>query len=110
MSPNYQTSVSPQYQNSSNPSPQLQIQSPPINQNSSSPKTWAPVQSPVLTPTQPPNFQQSPTICQPAPYLSPPLQLARPTGLLTLRKEAPVHQKPAPVFASQPATATLGGK
>ncbi|XP_044727141.1 pollen-specific leucine-rich repeat extensin-like protein 2 isoform X2 [Chrysoperla carnea] len=110
--PQYQaTPISPPQQYNS-PSPQLKLnlQQP---QNNTSSKGWSHVPSPVATSPQP-SFQspqpfQAPVQPQ---YQSPPPQFYQPaphSGLLTLRKEPPIHQAPSPVFISQPATTNFQG-
>lgn len=61
--------------------------------------------SPQPYSTQP---QFSPSLSEPA-YPAP-QKFEPPPSTITLRQQQPVHQKPPPVFASQPATASYKGK
>ncbi|XP_075971787.1 uncharacterized protein LOC142973709 isoform X2 [Anticarsia gemmatalis] len=84
---------------------------------------WAPVPAPLspqpqqgsqpkypsqLSP-QPysPQPQFSPSLSEPA--YSAPQKFEPPPATITLRQQPPVHQRPPPVFASQPATASYNG-
>ncbi|CAH0605434.1 unnamed protein product [Chrysodeixis includens] len=75
---------------------------------------WAPVPAPLspqIQGSQPgysPQPQFSPAYSEPA-YQAPQKPYEPPPSTITLRQQQPVHQKPPPVFASQPATASFQG-
>jgi len=83
-------------------SPQ-QFGAPQQQQQQQQPRGWGSVHSPVSAPPQP-QFQP-----QPAPQLQSYRPVEPPPSTITLRPEAPVSQAPAPVYTSQPATASLRG-
>ncbi|XP_045765955.1 bromodomain-containing protein 4 isoform X8 [Maniola jurtina] len=53
-------------------------------------------------------YSPQPQYSEPA-YQPPQRQFEPPPSTITLRRQQPVHQQPSPVFASQPATASLKG-
>nr|XP_049694754.1 uncharacterized protein LOC110373833 isoform X6 [Helicoverpa armigera] len=55
-----------------------------------------------------PQPQYSPSYSEPS-YQAPQKQFEPPPATITLRQQQPVHQKPPPVFPSQPATASFQG-
>ncbi|CAH2267682.1 jg1829 [Pararge aegeria aegeria] len=83
---------------------------------------WAPVPAPISPqPTSHnPQFNQQPQYSPQGQYSPQPLysepeykppqrQFEPPPTTITLRPQQPIHQQPSPVFASQPATASLQG-
>nr|XP_021203032.1 altered inheritance of mitochondria protein 3 isoform X2 [Bombyx mori] len=84
------------------------------------PNRWAPVPAPLSpqTPGSQPSYTQqiSPQsqYSSQSPYSEPAYQTTQrhfepPPSTITLRPQPPVHQKPSPVFASQPAAASFKG-
>ncbi|CAG9559719.1 unnamed protein product [Danaus chrysippus] len=76
------------------------------------PSRWAPVPAPVSPQPQygsQPQYSPQPQYSEPV-YQPPQRQFEPPPTTITLRQQPPVHQQPPPVFASQPATASLKGK
>ncbi|XP_061377622.1 uncharacterized protein LOC116778667 isoform X3 [Danaus plexippus] len=75
------------------------------------PSRWAPVPAPVSPQPQygsQPQYSPQPQYSEPV-YQPPQRQFEPPPTIITLRQQPPVHQQPPPVFASQPATASLKG-
>ncbi|CAG9559717.1 unnamed protein product [Danaus chrysippus] len=75
------------------------------------PSRWAPVPAPVSPQPQygsQPQYSPQPQYSEPV-YQPPQRQFEPPPTTITLRQQPPVHQQPPPVFASQPATASLKG-
>ncbi|KPJ05603.1 DNA-directed RNA polymerase II subunit RPB1 [Papilio xuthus] len=77
---------------------------------------WAPVPAPTSPqpqytgqPQYSPQSQYSEPQYQPPQYQPPQKQFEPPPSTITLRQQQPVHQKPPPVFPSQPATASFKG-
>ncbi|XP_063377382.1 uncharacterized protein LOC134664589 isoform X2 [Cydia fagiglandana] len=90
--PQQQPQYSPQQQYSQPQQQQQQYQQQQYSQPEYAPPQYSP-------PEYPPQYE----------YQSPQRQFEPPPTTITLRQQPPVHQKPPPVFASQPATATFKG-
>lgn len=86
------------------PQQQQQPVSPQPFAGSPQPKGWAPVHSPVSVQPQP-QYQPQPTQAFRPPVAAP----EPPPSTITLRATPPISQAPAPVYTSQPATASLNG-
>jgi hypothetical protein len=109
-----QQQSSPSYQPPSNqgqyqpPSNQVQYQ-PPSNQVQYQPSYQSqPQQQQQYQPQQQQQYQSTPSNEQQYQAQQPYYRQPSP-GVITLRKEAPFNQQPAPIFTSQPAAASFGG-